>query len=230
MPCTVVLGPPRSGTSMLTSILHKSGIDMGEESWPTPATPDRNTGGNMEDQRTQYMNHYALKIVSHFPVAMLPPVQMAELNQPPWDLPDPVESFPPYIQQMAERFVAERESTGKRWGFKDSSTALCVRAWERILTPCRPTWIFIRRDPAAAAHSLKELWHENGAQAPTPQQDTHSWWINNIQHYLIEMDSFRKHLDATGGLYLELTYEAFVSTVDKNQDHSERRSFEYAQA
>lgn len=125
----VVVGMHKSGTTLVSEILHKSGISMGE-------FDDSLT----YDQGNQYERWDAFKINLDMFGVPFEDYFSTRIHAPPRE-PRPPES----IRRRMRTLVASCEAGGGDWGFKDPLTALTYPAWSEVLPPHRVLGIY--RDP-----------------------------------------------------------------------------------
>lgn len=128
----VILGMHKSGTTMISQILHKSGINMGQ----FDESISYDNGNQYERYDTQLINMeiigcgeaHSLDVISH------------------------VKDLPVYsgIPDKIKKLVFELDNQYSNWGFKDPRTSLSYSVWEKCLPPHKV--IYIYRDPL-------EIWH-----------------------------------------------------------------------
>jgi len=168
-----IAGMHRSGTSMVTMLLHRSGLYLGPESdfhAPGPANPE----GNWENRRILKLNQRILHRLGGG-----------------WDYPPPAPtnwttgSLAP-VQVEAETLLQhfiDREP----WGWKDPRNCLTLPFWQAILGAVRV--VAVVRNPLEVAESLRKrngfsqalslaLWHSYNqrlldAVAPSERIITH---------------------------------------------------------
>jgi hypothetical protein len=114
----VVLGMHKSGTTMVSQMLHRSGINMGE-SFDDGVSYDK--GGHYERLSSQAVNMEILERISE-----------AELFADPtaYELTDEQR------QRMTD-IIAECEQKYEYWGFKDPRTCITYPLWKPLLPPHR---------------------------------------------------------------------------------------------
>lgn len=142
----VVLGPPRTGTSLVAGMLHRSGITMGDVLNP-PAEP--NTGGFYEDLELVAINGFVLRQAggdwAHPPRAEA----VAVLGEV-------------WIPRIAEVLRRKRQQAGEAgcgaWGFKDQRVCLLLPLYVDVLREMRARVIVTHRNPLHAAQSLVRAW------------------------------------------------------------------------
>jgi hypothetical protein len=129
----VVLGMHKSGTTLVSQLLHQSGIAMVEEA---DAARGYDEGNQWERTATKLANHdllgtlglYSLRACRRGPVA--PPDETTA---------------------RMRAIVAECSARHADWGFKDPRTCLTYDAWARVLPPHRLIVVY-RRPEEAWAH------------------------------------------------------------------------------
>jgi hypothetical protein len=135
----VVLGMHKSGTTLVSEILHHSGIRMGEI--------DTARG---YDEANQYEDPESLRL--NMELIGAPDDEILHVRAP-----SPPTATPEQTERM-RRFIAARSRPGGDWGFKDPRTALVYPLWERELPEHRI--IAVWRYP-------EEIWPR--FQAPGPR-------------------------------------------------------------
>jgi GT2 family glycosyltransferase/glycosyltransferase involved in cell wall biosynthesis len=135
-----IAGAHRSGTSMLTRLLHVCGLYLGPKSELMPPQAD-NPDGFWE----------------HLGFVALNDELLSELGGA-WDLPPTTdESFADERLaplRMKARLLIERFSSAGLWGWKDPRNSLTLPFWQDLL-PSMKTLIMVR-NPLEVAHSMKE--------------------------------------------------------------------------
>jgi GT2 family glycosyltransferase/glycosyltransferase involved in cell wall biosynthesis len=135
-----IAGAHRSGTSMLTRLLHVCGLDLGPETDLMPARPD-NPDGFWENLRFVSLNDELL----------------GELGGA-WDLPPRRdEDFgDPCLEplRVKARLLVGGFDRGSAWGWKDPRNSLTLPFWKSILPGLKT--VVIVRNPLEVAHSMRE--------------------------------------------------------------------------
>src|SRR4029453_15502013 len=133
-------GAHRSGTSMLTRLLHACGLYLGPKNELMPARADNPEG---------FWEHLGFVAVND---------ELLNALGGAWDLPpkfgedfsdrrlDPV--------RMKARLLIERFDSEKLWGWKDPRNSLTLPFWQDLL-PGLKTLIIVR-NPLEVAHSMRE--------------------------------------------------------------------------
>lgn len=132
----LVIGMHRSGTSLVSGLLHNSGIDMGNGHLGKVAAD--NPKGHFEDRRFRKMNDRILL--------------NAQYDVKTWqtEIPTPVANKRLYGQIGR---ILERATARPRWGFKDPRTCLTWHIWRRHL-PQSTRVVYVYRNPVSVASSL----------------------------------------------------------------------------
>jgi len=145
--CILVLGMHRSGTSLVSAILHTLGVNMGERFRPPDA---HNSTGYYEDLDWRDLNQSILKHCGASWYRLPAPTRLANAR---WE-----------FNTQIERLV-ERKSISPLWGFKDPRTAITIP----IIAPYLPAdtrFIFIRRDMPEVVASLMRRAESRGYYEP----------------------------------------------------------------
>ena len=144
----VVAGMHRSGTSLTAGILEQLGIDMGQRLIPANSTNPR---GFYEDTQIVAFHQQAFR-------CLLPRNASGHID---WGWCEKhaldttrLEGFRP----AARRLVAERESQGVAWGFKDPRTTLLLDFWDSCIDDAR--YVMVYRAPWQVADSMQRLQAE----------------------------------------------------------------------
>jgi GT2 family glycosyltransferase len=135
-----ITGAHRSGTSMLTRLLHASGLYLGPESALMPPQADNPEG---------FWEHLGFVAVND--------ELLNELGGA-WDLPPKAdENFSdPRLDplRMKARMLIEEFDSTDLWGWKDPRNSLTLPFWQNLL-PGLKTLIIVR-NPLEASHSMRE--------------------------------------------------------------------------
>lgn len=155
----IVLGSPRSGTSLVAGILHNSGVDMGNVNLNMPAggwsrSPDKmrddpNPLGYYEDTEFSQKND-AINNGTQGTYTSPPPIKDLAGYQKK-----------PVLDAIAQRLRcrhAEAHYSGTDWGFKDPRTILVWMHYDAHLTkPMDPKIIATFRNPLHTGRSFRQL-------------------------------------------------------------------------
>ena len=139
MPCIIVLGMHRSGTSLVAGILHQLGVHMGDNLiGPRPDNPK----GFFEDERVVQINDWILQLCA------------GSWHRPPSEEILQYDEFPytgPLVE--IESYVQNRKDAHTHWGFKDPRLCLTIQLWTPYIR--EPKFIVVWRNPLAIARSLE---------------------------------------------------------------------------
>ena len=133
----LVLGMHRSGTSMLSGVLDRLGVNMGEDK---PGRQVSNPMGHYEDGDFLSLNESILAKAGGS-----------------WDNPPSIENIQSQTASLTEevqRIILSKEHANQNqiWGWKDPRTSLTIQLFLPYLK--NPYIIWCQRDPAAIAGSL----------------------------------------------------------------------------
>jgi hypothetical protein len=179
----VVLGMHKSGTTLVSQILHHSGISMGEidTQW------DYDSANKYEDQEFLHLNMELIRALD-YEVLYVPP---------PEDLTATTEQ-----RERTRRLLAERSARHADWGFKDPRTTLAYPLWaeelpeHRIIAVWRPPEEIWPRFAAPGP----PLWHEEPKRA-------WNFVLRWCEHNRLMVDSLR----ATRRDYFLMNYGDFMT-------------------
>jgi GT2 family glycosyltransferase len=135
-----IAGAHRSGTSMVTRLLHRCGLELGPESELMPPQADNPEG---------FWEHLGFVAVND--------EILSELGGA-WDLPPmPNEDFTSarldHVRLKAQLLIEKFDSAGV-WGWKDPRNSLTLPFWHQLLSSLKT--IVVVRNPLEAAHSMRE--------------------------------------------------------------------------
>ena len=154
--CFIVLGMHRSGTSMFSEILHKSGVNMGDRmvagDWSNPH-------GHFEDREFVNLNIRMLRTLN------------ASWDNPPEKI--DLKKLKPFRKEA--RQLIRRKNHGY-WGWKDPRTLLLWSFWKQYI-PKYSVVISMWRDDAAIIKSLKK---RNGFTTEKTMEIMKSYDVLNI--------------------------------------------------
>jgi hypothetical protein len=131
----VVLGMHRSGTSMLSGVLSRLGINMGDELLGKDAS---NPLGHFEDREFLDLNKRILEAAGGS-----------------WDNPPSQEEIllkKKQFEKEIKELITKAESRSILWGWKEPRTSITIDLYLSYLD--NPYFIFCHRDPMAVARSL----------------------------------------------------------------------------
>lgn len=133
MSCIIVLGMHRSGTSCLTGIMQRFGVELGDVFTSNP----HNKKGNRENAEIMLLNDQVL----------------AE-NGGSWNNPVTVTNWNEQHREERDAIIKKISSvTARHWGFKDPRTLLTLPFW---LEAVQPQFIGTVRHPIRVARSLNK--------------------------------------------------------------------------
>ena len=136
---TIVLGMHRSGTSMVSGVLERLGVDMGEDQ---PGRQISNPLGHFEDGDFLVLNN---KILSLAGGAWDDPPALAQIM-----------SLSETLIGEIQFLVSSRRKSNKEglWGWKDPRTSLTINLYLPYLK--NPFIVWCQRDPEEVARSLEK--------------------------------------------------------------------------
>jgi hypothetical protein len=177
----IVVGFHRSGTSLLTQLLHSAGLFVGEEL--LGAMPS-NPYGHFEDRDVLEI-HRAI---------------MAD-NGVSWQVDSPQEFFisPGHWGRM-QSLVSRRQTHQVDWGFKEPRVCLFLGAWKYLLPDAR--FVVVYRDPSECVRSMEQRQFSDYSQGQgnpdehlrffrEPDHGLRMWEVHNRA----VVDFARRHLD-----------------------------------
>jgi len=135
----VVLGMHKSGTTLISQILHKSGINMGE--FDESVSYDK--GNHYERHEGQLINREILKCADAHSLDVISPVSFLQNESG--------------VRRKIEKLVSELDGRYSNWGFKDPRTCLTYEVWRKYLPKHKV--IYVYRNPL-------ELWHHYRRHIP----------------------------------------------------------------
>lgn len=126
----------RSGTSLFTHYLSKSGIELGDQL----LSPDRgNPKGYFEDKNIVELHNDILRANGFhylFNIKKLPTLDIDEK-----------------YKKRASKIVLQKGDCSSMWGWKDPRTSILLNFWQKIL-PNGTKYIFLFRHPISVCDSL----------------------------------------------------------------------------
>lgn len=145
----VVLGMHRSGTSLISSMLHAMGVRMGREFLPED---EGNPNGYWEDPGFLGLNKAILMETGGDWDRFVTRKQVLGVE----------EKFKDRIQELIED--REHSDPGRSlWGWKDPRTCMSIWLWHKYLRS--PRYVIVRRSRLGVIRSLRKLhgkrqWHD----------------------------------------------------------------------
>ena len=135
-----ISGAHRSGTSLVTRLLHCCGLELGPESELMPPQSDNPEG---------FWEHLGFVAVND--------QLLSELGGA-WDLPpDPKEDFNTTRLdplRLKARLLIESFATATIWGWKDPRNSLTLPFWQHLLSALKT--LIVVRNPLEVAHSMRQ--------------------------------------------------------------------------
>jgi hypothetical protein len=191
-PCSVViLGMPRSGTSLTSSIFARAGYYTGERLRPADAA---NPLGYFQSEILTALNAalYARAGYPHHNTWLYEPIAPSTLER--------LEALPPTEEHR--RFVAEFERHAP-WVWKDPRLCMTLGFWWPLLDRERTRALLVRRDKAAIHHSFEvQNWLKDGRLS---RHEVYDRIDQHIEHALATMGRL-------GIPYLEVWYEDLLAS------------------
>jgi hypothetical protein len=177
----IVVGFHRSGTSLLTQLLHRAGLFVGDDL--LGAMPS-NPYGHFEDREVLELHR-----------------EVMEDHGVGWQVDQPqLFSLSPRHWSRMEQFVAKREAAHRNWGFKEPRVCFFLGSWKYLLPDAR--FVIVYRDPADCARSLENR-HARDYFNRSGNAEHHLRFFNEPDHAVKLWDAHnravvafaRKHLD-----------------------------------
>jgi hypothetical protein len=146
----VVLGMPRSGTSLLANLLQVMGVNLGNN---LIKGNEANPEGYWENENISRVQQQILEKPNR---AGVPTNSLLPVPPECWQLPE----FQDAKQQLRELVAKELEQSPGLWGFKDSRTTRLLPIWKEIFAQLdlEPIYFVALRNPLAVAASMARLW------------------------------------------------------------------------
>lgn len=130
----VVVGFHRSGTSLLTQLLHSAGLFVGDDL--LGARPS-NPYGHFEDREVLELHRRIL--TDHGTNWQVDGPQLFHLDAVHW--------------ARMQALVARRDTSHRNWGFKDPRVCLFLGPWKHVMPDAR--FVMVYRDPAECVRSMQ---------------------------------------------------------------------------
>jgi hypothetical protein len=138
-----IAGAHRSGTSMVTRLLHCCDLELGPESELMPAQADNPEG---------FWEHLGFVALNN--------ELLSELGGA-WDLPPRADEdfMSPGLDplRLKARLLIEKFNSARVWGWKDPRNSLTLPFWQQLLPGLKS--VVVVRNPLEVAHSM---WERNG--------------------------------------------------------------------
>jgi GT2 family glycosyltransferase len=162
----ILLGMHRSGTSLLSNIMHYLGCDMADES---DAISDKNPKGFWERPEIVKLHDEILDLLDR------------KIGDPRHVLPFPAGWWRrKELQDVKQRLVAyvdqQLHTSTDLWGFKDPRTCRMLPLWKEILraVDAEPIFIYAIRSPRSAAQSMAA---KNPKARPLSVAESELMWL-----------------------------------------------------
>lgn len=130
----VVVGFHRSGTSLLTQLLHAAGLFVGDDL--LGARPS-NPYGHFEDREVMDLHKSVLH--GHGTNWQVDAPRLFHLDAVHWS--------------RMQDFVGRRDAVHENWGFKDPRVCLFLGAWKHVMPQAK--FVMVYRDPADCVRSME---------------------------------------------------------------------------
>jgi len=203
----IVLGMHRSGTSLVSSVLHSMGVKMGEEVHLERRDPDSQPQGYWEDQDFTSLNRLIIRDAKghwHRPPKRERILQAAR----GWNE-DMAQIIATKQKVMESENLAARTLTGASswigWGWKDPRSCLTIEAWWPHLLERDIRFVRVRRERRAIIDSLIRRGEQLGN---VPLAEQRAAWIPVIQDHENRITNF---FVRTGSPCIDIHYEHLVN-------------------
>lgn len=123
----VILGMHKSGTTLISEILHQSGINMGD----FDPLVSYDSGNKYERQETKSLNYQILDCAKTYSLNVINSVGMSSEKEV-------------YLKKI-NKLIIKLNHRYDNWGFKDPRTCLTFQVWKEYLNEFR--LIVVYRDP-----------------------------------------------------------------------------------
>jgi hypothetical protein len=179
----VVLGMHKSGTTLVSQILHHSGITMGE----IDTRLGYDDANQYEDQESLHLNMELIGAPDYEVLYIPPPTGLVPTAEQ---------------RERMRRFIADRSARHVDWGFKDPRTTLVYPLWAEELPEHR--LIAVWRAP-------EEIWPRFAAPGPRfwPEEPKRAW--NFVLRWCEHNRLLAAHLRTTPREYLLFNYSDFMA-------------------
>jgi hypothetical protein len=168
----IVVGFHRSGTSLMTQLLHRAGLFIGDDL--LGAMPS-NRFGHFEDREVLELHR-----------------EILDDNGQGWqvDRPTLLAISAEHWDRMRQ-FTQKREAAHRLWGFKDPRVSLFLGAWKYLLPQAR--FVMVYRDPADCVYSL-ESRHASELLAGTGPEESHRRFFTEPDHGLRLWETYNRQV------------------------------------
>ncbi len=184
----VILGMHKSGTTLVSQILHKSGINMGT----FDELVDYDSGNQYERKETQEINEKILKCGDEFSLNVVKPMETdkcSNLNE---------------LKAEADHLIKNLNKKYKDWGFKDPRTCLTYSFWKALLPEHKV--IFVYRSPEeVCAH------YQRGISPIHWCRKVKTWWKSIIAWYTYNSECLR-YLRGSDACFITINYSDLMTS------------------
>jgi hypothetical protein len=170
----VVVGFHRSGTSLLTQLLHAAGLFVGDELLGAMAS---NPYGHFEDREVLELHRAIMD--DHGAGWQITGPTAFHIDALYWD--------------RMRAFVRKRQAAHKVWGFKDPRVCFFLGAWKYLMPDAK--FVMVYRDPAECARSL-ETRHARDYFRGSGNADAHLRFFREPDHALKMWDAHNREMVA----------------------------------
>jgi hypothetical protein len=184
----IVLGAPRSGTSMVAGALHACGIRMGSDFLESDSG---NPHGYFED--LDFINFHR-KLLAHSAASSNRLFEDTTMREAPFD-------FKPTSKDLviAKTLINQRTTINQPWGWKDPRTCLFLPFWIEKLPKAR--FIAVYKHPLESSASLLRMG-KNWDLALDPTMAVRSWtfYMSEILKFLHNLPKEQYFITNTNAL------------------------------
>lgn len=195
----IVMGAPRTGTSLMAGMLHKGGdVLMG---WMFNPPQDANPTGFYEDYEFIIVNEALLRIVGGNWKTPPPDEEAVIELRGQWE--DEIRSF----FRVKEEYDLDQWEERPHWGIKDHRMYLLLPLYEPVLTEHECHFIIMHRNPLATAASFLRVWPDQFVQLASALELIAEYQLRIVQflqrgHILLESEQWH------------VTHVAFEQLID----------------
>lgn len=177
----IVVGFHRSGTSLLTQLLHRAGLFVGDDL--LGAMPS-NPYGHFEDREVLEIHR-----------------QILDDHGQGWQVDQPTSFHISATQwERMRAFAHKRMAAHRNWGFKEPRVCLFLGAWKYLLPEAR--FLVIYRDPGECVRSM-ESRHAKDYLRKSGPAEAHLRFFREPDHGLKVWDAYNRAVIAFARAHLE---------------------------